>query len=432
MIRNIYHLFLFLFILSGCQAGSQTLIEQLRSLPNVVSVEAVAYDANFAEQYEVYFEQPLDHNNPVLGHFNQRVIVSHQGKQRPVVAVLEGYQIWNGQQDELTQLLNANQVNIEHRFFKSSRPDSVPWEKLTIWQTATDQHKIIEALQTIYPQNWISTGISKGGQATMYHRTFYPGDVKASVAYVAPLNYQREDPRIYRFLNSVGTAQDRERVYDFQCLCFEHFNELESMLKQKAKDYSWTFEMGTKMALQYTILEYSFAFWQWGAFRPDEIPGKESTTDDIFYHLNRVSGFTFFEANELEANRAFFWAALTEMGMYGYQTEPFRKYLGDTTDYTFDFSAPEGIHPVFNPQAMQQVKSYLDGDAKNMLFIVGGLDTWSATTYEPTGNNNLVRMTLPNGHHGTRIKDFNPLERKYIYSLLENWMEVSITDPFAE
>jgi len=419
-------------LINSCSFINKPLIERLKELPGVVSVEEVKLDSNFVQQFELYFEQPLDHNNPMLGHFNQRVIVSNIALNKPVVAVLEGYHIWNGKREELTQIINANQVNIEHRFFKDSKPDSIPWEKLTIWQAATDQHLIINSLQQIYNQPWVSTGISKGGQTTMYHRSYYPADVSASIAYVAPLNFAREDTRIYDFLNSVGSDEDRKRIYDFQCLCFENFEMLLPLLKQKSIENSWQFDLGFEKTLQYSILEYNFAFWQWGRFASDEIPGKEATYENLFNHLNAVSGFTFFEARDVEQNRPFFWAALTEIGMYGYQTEPFKEYLGQSADLNFEFTLPEGTTPEFQANKMQEVKNFLDTEAKNMFFIFGGLDPWGATSYNPSGKNNLVRMILPNGHHGTRIKDFPKNDREYLYALLEEWMQIKINDPFKE
>jgi hypothetical protein len=39
---------------------------------------------------------------------------------------------------QLTRLLSANQISIEHRFFAESRPNPVDWSKLTIQQMAAD------------------------------------------------------------------------------------------------------------------------------------------------------------------------------------------------------------------------------------------------------------------------------------------------------
>ena len=57
--------------------------------------------------------------------------------------------------------------------------------------------------------------MSKGGQ-TLYFKRFYPNDVNAAVPYVAPVNLAAEDPRIYMFLNSVGTEECRDKIKQFQ------------------------------------------------------------------------------------------------------------------------------------------------------------------------------------------------------------------------
>jgi hypothetical protein len=41
---------------------------------------------------------------------------------------------------------------------------------------------------------WVNTGASKGGMTSVYHRRFFPNDLDANVAYVAPLSYSQEDP----------------------------------------------------------------------------------------------------------------------------------------------------------------------------------------------------------------------------------------------
>ncbi len=102
--------------------------------------------------------------------------------------------------NELSPILNANQICVEHRYFNESTPQPVDWEHLTIYNAASDHHRIVEILKEIYKGKWVNTGISKGGQTVMYHRYFYPDDVDASVGYVCPLNFSIEDKRVYSFL----------------------------------------------------------------------------------------------------------------------------------------------------------------------------------------------------------------------------------------
>ena len=88
-------------------------------------------------------------------------------------------------------------------FMPQQNPLFEPWQYLTIKQAAADHHAIIQTLKAkLYPRSkWVTTGISKGGQTTIFHRYFYPEDADVSVPYVAPLNLKEVDPRIERFLN---------------------------------------------------------------------------------------------------------------------------------------------------------------------------------------------------------------------------------------
>ena len=93
----------------------------------------------------------------------------------------------NPSRSEPTRIVDGNQLRMEYRFFEPSRPADPDWPgQLTIWQAATDQHRIIQSFQDLYQENWITTGGSKGGMTATYHRHFYPKDVDGTVPYVAP------------------------------------------------------------------------------------------------------------------------------------------------------------------------------------------------------------------------------------------------------
>jgi hypothetical protein len=106
-------------------------------------------------------------------------VIRHAGFDRPVVVVLEGYQIWSDRPYELSMMLDANQITIEHRFFGKSAPERIPWEYLTIWQAANDHHAIIQTMKKIYPAMG-QHRISKGGQTTLF-LGLLPDDVNVSV-----------------------------------------------------------------------------------------------------------------------------------------------------------------------------------------------------------------------------------------------------------
>ena len=106
---------------------------------------------------------------------------------------------------EVTRILEGNQVNIEHRFFLPSRPEPADWSDLTIFQQASDDHRLERALRSIYHGPWLRTGASKGGMQATYHKKFYPGDVDGLIAFVVPNDVIDWHDRYASFLDHVGT-----------------------------------------------------------------------------------------------------------------------------------------------------------------------------------------------------------------------------------
>lgn len=417
------------FILSSCKVQqidrTLPLNQQLSSLNHVASVTQTETVSHFNNNYELWFEQPVDYDNPSKGTFKQRVLFGHADFNKPVVFVLSGYNVYTDKASELADHYKANQVSIEHRYFDKSRPESIDWNTLTIENAAKDQERIINEFRRLYPDvKFVSTGISKGCQTTMIHRRFFPKNVDASVCYVGPLNFKREDPRVYEFLKTVGTKEERDKVFAFQNLCFKNRAELLEILKEKAKEKEMTWEFGVDKAIDYSILEYSFAYWQWG-IDMNYIPDESASLEAIYNHLFGVVGYGFFEEKAVDDLQPYFWAALTEQGIYGYETEPFKQYIGTDKVYKFDWAFPDGITKQFDPKPMQEVKSYLDKKAKKILFIYGEHDAWSATAVDLSNTaekREVYKFVNPEGSHSTRIKTFDTESQKQIYNIIDAWM----------
>lgn len=426
---------LLLLLIVSCKT-SQTVVaptvedstfEKLATIKNVVSIEKRKPTSHFDENYEIWFEQPIDHNDLSKGTFKQRVFLGFENDTLPVIVELRGYGIGPERAGELADHYKANQLTIEHRYFNDSRPEEINWNTLTLENAAKDQKIIIDAIKkTLYPNaKFISTGISKGCQTTMAHRRYFPKNVDASVCYVGPLNYQREDPRVYKFLNSVSTPEDREKVKAFQELCFENRAALLEMMKKEAKKKGMTWEFGVDKAIDYTILEYSFAFWQWGV-PVSVIPSGNISPEKIYKHLIDVVGYGFFEEKAVTDLQPYFWAALTEQGIYGYETAPFKKYLNTEEIYKFDWAFPEGITKEFDLKPMQDIKSFLDTSAEKMLFIYGEYDAWNATAVELTDDastREVYKFVRPKGNHRDRIKSFSTEKQNEIYGIIDGWLD---------
>src|SRR5688572_9391383 len=178
-----------------------------------VTVTAGVTDREGYQFFVLQFEQPVDHADPDGPKFQQRVALMHRSETIPMVALTSGYWDYYGETlYELTGLLGANQVSIEHRFFGDSRPEPADWSKLTIEQMANDQHRIIQELRRIYGAAFLTTGGSKGGMTAIYHRRFFPDDVEGTVPYVAPISFGAPDDRYVPFLDTLGPPTCRNAV----------------------------------------------------------------------------------------------------------------------------------------------------------------------------------------------------------------------------
>ena len=443
IMKKYLSLFVILYLFAGAVSADDRVLEKLRQIPQISDIQKLDVKP-FEEYYQFWFEQPIDHNNPSEGTLKQKVLLGHKKQDAPVIVELEGYNIWSSEEGELANILKGNQLTIEHRFFDQSVPEGgIPWENLTIKQAADDQHEIIQAIrQKIYPASkWISTGISKGGQTTIFHRYFYPADVDISVPYVAPLNLEYVDPRLDKFLNRLGTAKSGVKalfnwedlntchytIRDFQTMCFEHLDTLLPMLEELAAEKKYTYRMvgGTKRALQLMILEYPFAFWQWGNNCAD-IPDQESADwEEIFEYLVNVSSPDFFEDKYIVRMQPFFYAALTEIGMYDYKIKPFKKFLPeDDKDIDFSFTMPEGVEKKpFNDKQMKAINEWLQTDAERILFVYGGSDPWYATGVDLKKNGKCRKYVRGDMSHACRIKDFDPVSKEDLLDTLNEWMQ---------
>src|ERR1051325_11506790 len=218
---------------TNSSASSESeLYKKLKALPGVVEVRDTRGSLQ-RESYEVMFEQPLDHQNPGGEKFRQRVFVSHDDYTKPVLLGTEGYAARGNSGGELQRILGGNQVTVEHRFFGRSVPSLVKWEFLTVKQSADDLHSIVTAFKKLYSGKWVSSGTSKGGQTALFYKRYYPDDVDATVAYVAPVNVTQEDPRINHFIETTGDEATRKKIKDFQIAMFKREDEMLPLIKQQ-------------------------------------------------------------------------------------------------------------------------------------------------------------------------------------------------------
>ncbi|MFW5761419.1 MAG: S28 family serine protease [Cyclobacteriaceae bacterium] len=426
--RLIIPLILSIFTIFSLNAQLTLLEQKLYELPDVI-FEKIETPEGYQEAYNLLVRQPLDHEYPSKGYFYQRVYLSHKGFERPTVMITEGYSRGRNGIYELTGLLGANQVMVEHRYFGGSIPDSLDYNYLNLEQATADLHYINQLMRMLYSGKWISTGISKGGQTTIYYRYFYPEDVDVSVPYVAPLNLSLEDERIYHFLDTVGTKECRDAIYNVQKRMLENREEILPMLEYYVMGADLTFTYLTfEQAFEYAVLEYPFSFWQWGA-DCEEIPDGSADLKKLVKHFQAVSGMDFFSDQSMEAYASHYYQAASQMGYYGYEIDGLKGLIQalPTSHNPLAIFVPGKMEVPFNDALAKKVHEWVKTEGNNFIYIYGNSDTWSATAVMPSDEVNSKWFFLEGKDHGAaRIGNMTTEQKAELKSTLEKWLEIEL------
>lgn len=426
-LRNAVLLLYVLLMLSASSSAQSTLKQNLSRISAITDIRPLE-STEFTEKYVASFTQPLDHRHPEKGSFQQRVIVAHVGFDRPTVIVTEGYgaayALRPSYREELSKLFNANMIFVEYRYFLESTPTPKDWQYLTAENSADDLHAITTAFKTIYPQKWIATGISKGGQTALLYRTFYPDDVDVSVPYVAPLCYGVEDGRHEPFLHKVSTPENRKKIEDFQLEVLKRKTTLLPRFEKYCTEKKYSFRAPLEEIFDYSVLEYSFALWQWGT-PVSSIPAVTATDDELFNHLLAISEPGYFATDS--PNTSFFVQAARELGYYGYDVKPFKKYLSikSAKDYLHRLMLPEELKEMrFDKTLSKKITKFLKKNDPKMIFIYGENDPWTAAGVTWLKNKENIHVFIqPNGSHLARIGSLPEKEKKEVMELIKKWLE---------
>ncbi len=402
-------------------------LDKLRAIPGVTVQEGPTTVADY-RYFVLEFDQPGDHDAPDASpHFQQRVMLLHRNDDAPMVLGTSGY-FANTSKPRLyepAQLLEANQLWVEQRFFAPSRPDPADWSWLTIKQAATDHHRIVEALKPLYTGKWISSGASKGGMTSVYHRRFFPNDVEGTVAYVAPHSVGTSDPRYLDFVANLGDADCRKKLADFQREILIRRPAMMASLATLSGAHGYTFDLlGEDQALETAAVEFAFTFWQYfDASRCPNIPTAASTDTEVWDFLSEINPPIYWSDAQVLGFEPYYWQASVELGYPALE----ESHLSDLLKYPkFDvptsFVLPgTGKTPTFKPEAMQDVTQWLDTEGLGILFVYGQNDPYSAAAFDIGNAKDTFEFFAPGKNHFAKIVDLVEADRLVAFDALERW-----------
>ncbi|MFP2932140.1 S28 family serine protease [Pyxidicoccus sp. 3LG] len=411
---------------------TEDLLQQLQAVPGVVSVNEAPSTVPGTRFFRMLFEVPTDHHRPNGERFSLRVTLLHRSATAPMVLYSGGYSVSSFSFEyEPTWLLEANQLSVEYRYFGGSFPASRDWTRLDARQAAGDFHRIVQAFRPLYPARWLNTGGSKGGMAAVHHRFFYPHDVDATIAYVAPTPHGLSDPRFIQHLEQVGDAACRERLKGLQRTALERREEMLPLMEDLAASWGDSFDiLGTDRAFEFTVLEFPFYFWQYGqatwcGFLPD--PATVSTAE-LFSVLDGVSDilYTFGDA-ALDFYAGYYYQSATELGGPGYPDAHLRdllRYRGKDLPAAY---LPFQVTEPFNPLVPLLAELWVHHAGQRIMFLYGDRDPWSAAPFSVRERNDSWRFTVPDANHNnTRISRLPDAERALAAWRLSVWMDAPV------
>ncbi len=406
---------------------AQSEIEKKLFLQEDVIFKEIKAPTGYESSYRLMIRQPLDHSTPDAGHFYQRVYLNHHDFDAPNVLITRGYDRPVNRLSELANYMGANQIDVEHRYYGASMPDSIDYRYLNLTQATHDLHRINQIFREIYTGPYLSTGISKGGMTTLFYRYFYPDDVDVSVPYVAPINVDYKDKRIYDFLDNVGDENCREKIESIQRRLLKNKEEYLPLVKWYGKGQQNSFDrLGIEAAFELAVLEYSFSFWQYGG-DCTSIPDDEADTEELLDHFLSVSGVDFFSDQSINRYGPFYYQMGSEMGYYGYNTDDFSEYISAAGEEPSAVFWPDKVVASFNPTLTRTAQKWMTSELERVIYINGADDTWSATGIHPDQDLDALLFNMEGKNHSTaRINNMTEEELNLLEETLERWLNIDV------
>jgi hypothetical protein len=404
------------------------LAARLASIPCLTAME-IGAPRSGVRAFQLRITQPVDHAEPDGQTFTQDVTLLHVDAAAPMVMVESGYiNDYNNYELEPTRLLDANQIIVEHRFFDDSRPSPADWTKLTIAQQAADDHRTIVALKQIYAGAWLTTGASKGGMTTTYHRRMFPDDVDATLPYVAPISFAIRDPRYVPHLDTLGPQACRENIRAVQRELLLRRSMLETRARQLATTRGLSFtRIQLEAAVEAAVVGLDWAYWQYaGVNYCSTVPATTASDDALWAFLDAHYSVQWYADDDVAAFEAYYYQAEAELG---YPVE------GNTTLtdlLQFDSPAYDGLLPVGVPkptlrtEAMQDIADWIASEGARFIFVYGQWDPWSGGMYELGDATDSLRVVAPMETHGAQIADLASSDRIEVLNKLQAWTGTSL------
>jgi PS-10 peptidase S37 len=272
----------------------------------------------------------------------------------------------------------------------------------------------------------VSTGRSKGGVSAFIHKRYFPQDVDATVAKVAPIMLSTADYRLEEFLNQVGTEQCRENIHDFQRLVLQKRKELKPFFEALASKYKLEFNtLGYDGALEFAVSEFEFYFWQFGPHPCADIPNEKTFPEDIFKYFSKKTWIgSYADSDIITYGNPITYQLYTQMGYYRLVTDHFHDLLTVDKSPSYRDFLPKDVSFKYDIEPMKDIAKWLETKGNNMIYLYGSIDPYIAASVKLSDQVDALKIIQKNAGHRFLLQKLD--DKELVYQKLEEWLGVTI------
>jgi hypothetical protein len=287
-------------------------------------------------------------------------------------------------------------------------------------------------IAALYRARWLLTGVSKGGETSIFHDYYYPHDFAGTFAWSAPSITATYSKAYDHFLASVGTAACRSALLQAQIRALRNRAALEAKLAAAAEAAHQTFHdwvHGLDEYFEVTIVETPFVFWQYGG-DCSTIPGPKAMLQQLYDWYNVIIDGWVSGGDQAGAPYLpYDYQAGTQLG---YPIVNECAQLGSLLHYPLSAQDPEQDMPPNIPTGplsqslMRAVHKWVLTHGRNLLFLYGQDDPWSAERFLlGSGTRDSATFTVAGGSHLSPYTDLPAARQKTFVMMLRAWAGLS-------
>jgi hypothetical protein len=268
----------------------------------------------------------------------------------------------------------------------------------------------------------------------VYHRAYYPDDVRATLANVAPISFSPSDPAFVGYLDGIGPPACRVAMKDFQRAALGARAEIEPLMAAAAaaKGDGYT-ALGLQKAFEIAVLEVHFALWQyldesWCA----AIPPPTASAGELFGFMEAVYGGTERWVGDagLDFYAPYYYQSATQLGGPAYPEAHLLDLVGPAGIGDLpEIYTPLDVTKIWDAQAMADVDGWVKAHGDRLMFVYGERDPWSGGQFTPGPGRDAVKYVAPLANHGASVLALAPADRADAEARLSRWMGVPVVFP---